>query len=523
MASPESSYTPANDSDENHRGRSAEPTSPISREGSRPPKKKHNVRFTPGGESLDTTNQRATFDLRDDTNAPPKPKPLSKAKSKPKLDSGIWNRSNASPSIRRSRDEKSEDIADETVRAPVPKLRPSIMRLPSSDSEVGEEPGQFDDKENQKKVEMTKNEDDEEEEEDEDEDAPAKVFSQKSAQDRAEHLSRMIGSQSAPGSRYTSPHRPQRIVVRSPPPSPPLNGQGETPIDLNDLPLEKLETRRTKYGLEDDTDQEEDIDLEKKKPRKKKATNRFVSAATRFVRHHKKSERSKQSSPRSESPEPRSGAQTPVYERDPDNYVPRPTEYREGYLSSLLKLYNQEGLGSAISHIPAGPGGAAYAARQSSSGLPLLRSSQDGAADSPDQTPLTTPGGSPLSSGTSTPKQKHQKWYYKTPANQSSGALSDLVSSSTVFAQPGGAKQSSVVRPKLKHRPLLDAVRGKKSKAKTDEAMYIRIHQDETMQRHAFLLKMCRALMSYGAPTHRLEGMKPHFPLHVIADKPQNT
>lgn len=501
MASPQGPRTPTvNENDESSRDRSAESSNPASREGSRPPKKKHNVRFTAGGESLDTANQKEAFDIRDDTNAPPKPKP----RIRPKLDESIFQKSRVSSSVRRSNKEKSEDITDETARAPVLKTRPSIMRPPSDESDLDERRGRVEDREKQNKAEVTRKEGREDEE---DEDGPAKAS--KSARERAERLSRLMGSHSAPGSRYTSPQRSQKMVVRSPPASPPPDDQGRMPIDLNDLPLEKLESRRTRYGIEDDTEDDEEAEEDAEiKPRKKKKTQQFLGATARLLGHHRDEAGQKQSVVRSKPQEPRSGAQTPIYERDPDDYVPKPTEYKEGYLSSLLKLYDQEGLGSAISHIPSGPGGAARAAKRSASAVSLLRPPDDGAADTPGQTPVTTPGGSPASSGASTPKPKHQKWYYKNPASQSTGALSDLVSSSTVFAQPGGSKQSSVVRPKPKHRPLsqqaLKTVLGKKDEADKDSV--IRVHLADLAQRHEYLLKMCRALMSYGAPTHRLEG-----------------
>ena len=477
---------------------SAAAINPVSREGSRPPKKKHNVRFTAGGESLNTANQRAAFDVRDDTNAPPKPKPLPKSR----WSSGSLN-GNSAISFQRSSKEKSEDIADEPARAPLLKARPSIMRLPSSESDEG---GGSSRSNMQGGLGQADNDEDKDHGDAQDEDDSAKAFSQKSANERAQRLSRMIDSHSAPGSRFASPHQPVRTVVRSPPPSPPLNEHKGICINLNDIPLEKLKSKRTKYGIEDESDEE--IDEDEKKPAKNYRINGFHRVATRLFRHYSKNGRRESFKAGTESPESHSGAQTPIYERDPSNYVPKPSQYREGYLSSLLKLHNQQGLGAAISHLPLGPGTAARVAKRSSSGAPLLRStSLDGAIDTPGQSPSATPGGSPTSSGASTPKHKHQKWYYKTSANSSTGALSDLVSSSTVFAQPVSAEQSSVVRPKPKHRPFshqaIDTILGKK-KVKPDDS--IRIHLADIMERHGFLLKMCRALMSYGAPTHRLEG-----------------
>ena len=204
-----------------------------------------------------------------------------------------------------------------------------------------------------------------------------------------------------------------------------------------------------------------------------------------------------------------SGAQTPVPQRDPDYYVPKPKEYREGFLSSILKLYNQQGFKSVITHLPSSTEEIARRSFSSLQNVSLMRHNR--AAEIADQTPAATPGSSRGGSGASTPKYKHQKWYYKNPQSQSTGALSDLVSSSTMMAQPGGSGPSSVVRPKPKYRPrshqFLDTVTGKRAKAKKDDHDYqVKKHMAENSKSQKFLVKMCRALMSFGAPTHRLEG-----------------
>lgn len=498
MPSPEESHTPASREEESSRDQSAESSKQHSREGSRPPKKRHNVRFTPGGESLDTSNKRAAFDLRDDTDPPPRPKALPRARSS-------TVRRSRSPSVARAKSpEKSLDIAESSARAPVPKPKPSIMRLPSSDSESGDNKSKSEDEESHE----------DEDEGEEDEKAVGKAISQQTAQNRAERLSRMMGSHSAPGSRYASPQRPQRTVARSPPPSPPPEGERQMRLDLSDIQLERLETRRTKFGIEDDTDEDDEKDAETQSlKRGKNRTSRFYARAALLVAHHK--------SPRipglfrvhaGMSPDTAAGVQTPIHERDPNHYVPRPKEYREGYLSSLLKLYNEQGAGTALSHIPSGHDAITRAAHRRDSGAQSLIGSTASGATTPAQSPKTSAAGSPTSSGATTPKAKHQKWYYKNPQSQSTGALSDLVSSSTVFAQPttGSSHASKAIRPKAKHRPLssqaLDTVMGKKKKGhKNDDSIRIQVHIAETMQRQEYLIKICRALMTYGAPTHRLE------------------
>lgn len=551
LGSPEQSHTPISNENDSSVDRSAGSSTPASREGSRPPKRRKNVQFTPGGESLDTQNNRAAFDLRDDANPPPRPKPLPRARSiTPKL------RRVSPASVGRQRSperisERSEGSTGSPPVAAVPptrltKARPSIMRLPSSESSLTISATQSDiQKGKQQEEEEDEDEIENENEDDADEDAVGKAYSQQTAQDRAQRLSRLMGNHhSAPGSRYTSPHRPSRKapanvsppkdVPESAPPSPPPDGQGGMPLDLNAIPLERLESRRKKFGIEDDTDEEdEEYHPDKPDPKKETRTNRFYRSAARLVQHHTGKERPKLLRVRAEeSPEASSGVQTPVEERDPFHYVPRPKEYREGYLSSLLKLYNEQGVGSALTQMPNGRAAVTRAAHHRDSNNQALIGSR---ATTPGPTPGTTPGstpagtpsGSPTGSGSNTPRLKHQKWYCKNPQqSQSTGALSDLVSSSTVFAQPGGSKQASAVskqaaavRPKPKHKPFssqatdmatdaFDTVLGKKKKSgpRNSDSIRIQVHIAETMQRQAYLLKICRALMTFGAPTHRLEG-----------------
>ncbi len=497
MPSPDESRSPAPHEEESSRDQSAESSEQHSREGSRPPKKRHNVRFHPGGESVDISNKRTPFDLRDDTDPPPKPKPLLKSRSD-------TAKRISPPSVTpAATPEKSLDIAESSVRAPVPKPKPSIMRLPSNTSDSEDSDNKSDDEEDV--------EDDIVEEDDGQ--AVGKAISQQTAQNRAERLSRMMGSHSAPGSRFASPHRPQRTVARSPPPSPPLEGERPLRLDLSDIPLERLETRRTKFGIEDDTDEEDDKDADMSSlKRGKRRAGRFYARAARLVAHHKSSRMTGLFRVHAETSfGTASGTQTPIHDRDPNHYVPRPKEYREGYLSSLLKLYNEQGVGRALSHIPSGHNAVARAVHGRNSGAQSLIGSTASGATTPTHTPGTSPMGSPTSSGASTPKPKHQKWYYKNPQSQSTGALSDLVSSSTVFAQPTTGSASKVIRPKAKHRPLstqaFDTVMGKKKKSsRNDDSIRIQIHIAETMQRQGYLIKICRALMTYGAPTHRLEG-----------------
>jgi uncharacterized membrane protein YjjP (DUF1212 family) len=66
--------------------------------------------------------------------------------------------------------------------------------------------------------------------------------------------------------------------------------------------------------------------------------------------------------------------------------------------------------------------------------------------------------------------------------------------SSTMFAAPGSSEISDHFGEKRK-----------KEKKSKKEQIRITVHIAGTIARHRYLLKLCRALMMYGAPTHRLE------------------
>lgn len=163
---------------------------------------------------------------------------------------------------------------------------------------------------------------------------------------------------------------------------------------------------------------------------------------------------------------PRSGATTPV---DHDlEYVPRPDRYKGGILGTLLKLYSAE----------------------DKNGSPYAESSAP-----------STPSSTPPQSRSSTPRPDFRR---RSRRPQSSSTLAGLMESSFMFAAPGSSKDiSEAVSEKVKQ----EAAKSKKSarSRKKAEEFRIKIHIAEIINRHTYLLKLCRALMTYGAPTHRLE------------------
>ncbi|KAI4251183.1 MAG: hypothetical protein L6R42_008475, partial [Xanthoria sp. 1 TBL-2021] len=481
MPSPDTSATPVLAEDKGSAEPSTESSANHSRDSSKAPKPRNRVRFTPstpGGHSSDNTNPPAAFDSRheSDLQARPAIKPLPFPRP-----TSLIQRSHSAGDV-------AKDIADSSPPKPA---RPGSIRAHSS-SDVA---SSGEDSDNG--LEMSS------------EAAGKRVHSQQTAQDRAERLSRMMGSSSAPGSRTASP---QRLPLQSPPPSPPPEHQKPPPLDLENLSLDKLHSRRT-YGIEDENDEDDEKKRETNSPKKR---NPYLDAAARLVRHHTtkgprndRAERSDHAYKVSAPPTPlRSGQVTPIQEQRGRDYVPRPNEYREGFLSSILKLYDESGLGPAVSHTPVGNVAASIRGRRPSSASSLLPSKEK-------RDP------SPASSGVTTPKAKREKWYdnKQTTSSSSLSNLSNLVHSATVLAHPAGSPATApssengrpqgpkLLRPQLKSRSVsaLDTVFGRNKGLKPDDSIHIQVHIAETMTRQAYLMKMCKALMMYGAPTHRLE------------------
>ncbi|KAG5943145.1 hypothetical protein E4U53_007100 [Claviceps sorghi] len=155
--------------------------------------------------------------------------------------------------------------------------------------------------------------------------------------------------------------------------------------------------------------------------------------------------------------------------------VPPPQQYRGSVLSQLLKLYK-----------PTDPG------LVGSSGHSRNWSSSSAGA-------LTPPG---PGSGSITPTHGRKKWYEQ---NRSQETLATLVEASTRLANPNKppeeAKSPGKKRPAVKRRTSSGRLRAYWHK----EEARITVHIAETLSRQGYIVKLCRALMLFGAPTHRLE------------------
>ncbi|KAK2055157.1 DUF1212-domain-containing protein [Colletotrichum caudatum] len=181
--------------------------------------------------------------------------------------------------------------------------------------------------------------------------------------------------------------------------------------------------------------------------------------------------------------------------------VPAPKEYRGSVLSQLLKLYKPAESGGQYGHT-----GGQGRRSSFSIGGPLLSGT-------------STPGSN---SGTATPTTPRRKWY---EADRSQETLVNLIEASARLANPNTRKRGGDdddESPEAKG-PSRDgkAAAGKKTRAKNkrpqsnsrlsayiqrqEEEAKITIHIAETLSRQEYIITLCRALMLFGAPTHRLE------------------
>jgi uncharacterized membrane protein YjjP (DUF1212 family) len=148
------------------------------------------------------------------------------------------------------------------------------------------------------------------------------------------------------------------------------------------------------------------------------------------------------------------------------------TKPREGVLTNLLKLYRVDEL-----------------RQKEYSGYSTPRKDSSG---------YTTPG----SSGTATPTTR-RKWYDQ---NNSSATLASLAAASAILANPNEKSHRSPGRPKYKRTNSGGGkFRTMMGRPRMEEEARITIHVANILKRQEFIIKLCRSLMLYGAPTHRLE------------------
>ncbi|KAG2413047.1 hypothetical protein HFD88_010606 [Aspergillus terreus] len=175
----------------------------------------------------------------------------------------------------------------------------------------------------------------------------------------------------------------------------------------------------------------------------------------------------------------------PAYARSgqstPDSGPPsRPTSWYDhrprsfsggGILAQLLKLQGSTG-----------------ASKESLSGA---------TTDSDSETQVSSGAATPKS-GAATPKKEKIKWYKK-PNHHSTASLVEASMNLSRASLPATADTASLTPKPRRHK--------KKTHRKTrlEDEIRVTVHIAEILARQRYIMQLCRALMRYGAPTHRLE------------------
>ncbi|KAJ5459608.1 uncharacterized protein N7458_001160 [Penicillium daleae] len=181
---------------------------------------------------------------------------------------------------------------------------------------------------------------------------------------------------------------------------------------------------------------------------------------------------------RAPSPGPLSGQVTPSEGRHSESSLERPKHYRNGILSSILKLYDQQGAAynnHNHGHSPYGRGQYGHS-RQGS-----VSDEYSGCDYSPD--PVWKPS-------------RPRKWYEKSPSQSSTSLTGSLKNASPINMLRRSRSSGAVTGASGTRRW---------AKPKLEHDIRITVHIEELLSRQSYLIRLCRALMKYGAPTHRLE------------------
>ncbi|RKF65370.1 Uncharacterized UPF0442 protein C7D4.12c [Erysiphe neolycopersici] len=167
-----------------------------------------------------------------------------------------------------------------------------------------------------------------------------------------------------------------------------------------------------------------------------------------------------------------SGQVTPIDEKNADDDMSSSRQYNDGILSSLARLYS----------------------------IPL--------DNSPQRSDAPSIGISSQAPGIIRPKMGTGSHHGRNVTQDSLPPVAESPATFEGLLKPKSVNKGSkrgIIR-RLSSATLTDMAKNKiSSKLKLEEEVKITIHIAETQSRRNYLLKLCRALMAFGAPTHRLE------------------
>lgn len=199
---------------------------------------------------------------------------------------------------------------------------------------------------------------------------------------------------------------------------------------------------------------------------------------------------------------------------DPDgDYVPPPRQVKEGILGSLLRLYAGEE-DAASTKTGSTQNSPQTSVSPTPTGSPTLTPTSPTASETyslkPSSSKLRRPGFMRTSSEDALGRSKPSKWYKHKNSN-SSLSLGKLAASSLGAvnhlgtAAPHALEYEKKQASKAKKELQKHIAKKKKKEKKLAEQKRITIHIADVLQRQRFILRLGRALMLFGAPSHRLE------------------
>ncbi|KAI8951633.1 hypothetical protein F4801DRAFT_277705 [Xylaria longipes] len=107
----------------------------------------------------------------------------------------------------------------------------------------------------------------------------------------------------------------------------------------------------------------------------------------------------------------------------------------------------------------------------------------------------------PGSSGTATPTRR--KWYEQDKEARSRETIAGLAAASIKLANPND--RTPEVRKRRGHKRTTSGKLMSMMGLAREEEVKIKVHVADILKRQKYIVRMCRALMLFGAPTHRLE------------------
>ncbi|KAJ5374375.1 hypothetical protein N7517_006381 [Penicillium concentricum] len=189
--------------------------------------------------------------------------------------------------------------------------------------------------------------------------------------------------------------------------------------------------------------------------------------------------------------------------------IPRGAYQRSGQTTpeNLIKDYTQRRRSSGL----AGGSGILsqllklQAAQSGSSSRPESVITDDSDSDTQVSSGVSTPKKGSLTppfpvsqpvSGSATPRKEKLKWYKKS-AHRSTASLVNASMNLSTASLPAAVEAAPGVHKKHKKH--------KKHKTRLEDEIRVTVHIAEIIARQRYIMQLCRALMRYGAPTHRLE------------------